>query len=265
MAEQTPVVFIHGLWVHSAAWQNWITLYEKSGYSATAPGWPGDGPSVAITRSNPDAVGNKGIADIYDHYAAYIRTLPQLPIVVGHSFGGLIAQKLLADGLAVAAVAIDPAPIKGVKKVPLAQIRTAIPVVSKKANKTRAVSLTERQFRFGFGNAMTKAESRELFAKFAIPGPGKPLFEVTSAGKDPKSPAEVNTAKSDRGPLLIIGGGKDHTVPQIVAEQAFGLYAASKAVTDLTVFPDRGHALVFDSRWAEIANSTLVWLKRQGL
>ncbi|GAB3607064.1 alpha/beta fold hydrolase [Conyzicola nivalis] len=265
MTEQTPVVFIHGLWIHSKAWQNWVTLYEKSGYAATAPGWPGDGASVPSTRSNPTAVADKGINDIYDTYAAYIRTLPQKPIVVGHSFGGLVAQKLLADGLAVAAVAIDPAPIKGVKKVPLSQIRTAIPVVSKKANKTRSVSLTERQFRYGFGNALSKQESRDLFQQFAIPGPGKPLFEVTSAAKDPKSPAAVNTAKADRGPLLIIGGGKDHTVPQIVAEQAFGLYASSAAITDLEVFPDRGHSLVFDSRWAEVAQTTLRWLKRQGL
>jgi len=265
MADKAPVVFIHGLWIHSQAWQDWIDLYAEAGYSSTAPGWPGDAATVQATRNNPSAVANKGIADIYDGYAAYIKTLPEKPIVVGHSFGGLIAEKLLANGLATAAIAIDPAPIKGVKKVPLAQVRTAIPVISKKKNKTGAVSLTEKQFRFGFGNAISKAESSALFAKFTIPGPGKPLFEVTSAGKDPQSPAAVDTAASNRGPLLIIGGGKDHTVPLVVAQQAYELYANSRAVTDFETFPDRGHALVLDSRWAEVAKSTLNWLKRQGL
>ena len=172
----------------------------------------------------------------------------------------MIAQKLLAKGLATHAVAIDPGPIKGVTKVPLAQIRTALPVLRRKSNRHEAVALSARQFRYGFGNAISADEARKLYDSFAIPGPGRPLFEVTSSKKDPDSPAAVDTTTGDRGPLLIIGGGKDHTVPEVVARQAYELYAQSPAVTDYHVFPDRGHSLVFDSGWREVADYTVGWL-----
>jgi non-heme chloroperoxidase len=261
----TPVLLIHGLWIHSASWQNWMQAYQQAGYRPSAPGWPGDGASVAETRRNAAALANRGIEEITESYRRVIDGLEAAPVVIGHSFGGLIAQKLLAEGYARAAVAIDPGQIKGVKPVPLAQIRSGLPVLSRPGNKKRAVALTGKQFRYAFGNAVPQAESDELFERWAIPGPGRPLFEASSANFSKTSPAAVDTKKQDRGPLLIIGGGKDHTVPEKVAKAAYKLYAGSSAVTDYQSFPDRGHSLAFDHGWREIADFTLSWLRRQGI
>jgi alpha-beta hydrolase superfamily lysophospholipase len=261
MAAQ-PVVFIHGLWIHTQAWEPWAQLYRDSGYEPILAGWPGDAPTVDAARAHPDAVAGYGLAEIAEHYTKIIADLPQRPVVVGHSFGGLIAQQLLASGHSSHAVAIDPGPIKGVTKVPLSQIRAAIPILRKKSNRERAISLTERQFRYSFGNAITKDEARELFQRWAIPGPARPLFEVTSAKKDAASPAAVDTAASDRGPLLITGGGKDHQVPEVVTRQAYDLYGGSTAVTSYHVFADRGHSLVIDHGWREVADYTLAWLSQ---
>jgi hypothetical protein len=174
-------------------------------------------------------------------------------------------QKLLAQDAAAAAIAIDPGQIKGVKPLPFAQIRSGLPVLSRPGNKKRAVTLTRKQFRYGFGNALSESESGELFDRYAIPGPGKPLFEASAANFKKASPAAVDTRKKDHGPLLITGGGKDHTVPEVVARAACKLYAGSGAVTDYHAFPDRGHSLVLDHGWREIADYTLSWLASQDL
>jgi pimeloyl-ACP methyl ester carboxylesterase len=220
---------------------------------------------VTETRKNAAAVAGKGIDDITSGYLDVIRHLPARPVVIGHSFGGLIAQKLLSAGAAVAAIAIDPAQIKGVKPVPFAQIRSGLPVLSRPGNRKRAVALTRKQFRYGFGNALSERESGELFDKWAIPGPGKPLFEASAANFAKSSPAAVDARRQDRGPLLIIGGGKDHTVPEKVARAAYQLYSGSGAVTEYHVFPDRGHSLVLDHGWREVADLTVSWLSSQDL
>jgi non-heme chloroperoxidase len=265
MSTSTPVVLIHGLWIHADSWQNWSDLYRQAGYDPIAPGWPGDGETVAATRRGADAVADRGIEEITASYRRVIDALGAQPVVIGHSFGGLIAQKLLAEGYARAAVAVDPGQIKGVKPVPLAQIRSGLPVLANPGNKRKAVSLTRRQFRYSFGNAVPQAESDELFDRWTIPGPGRPLFEASTANFSKTSAAAVDTKKNDRGPLLIIGGGKDHTVPESVAKAAHKLYAASTATTDYHSFPDRGHCLVFDHGWRDVADYTLAWLNRQGI
>jgi pimeloyl-ACP methyl ester carboxylesterase len=261
----TPVVFIHGLWIHPTAWQPWQALFSEAGYETSAPGWPGDKATVAETRNNLAGLAGVGIEDITAAYRAHIATLPSKPIVIGHSFGGLIAQKLLAAGDAVAAIAIDPGQIKGVKPLPFAQIRSGLPVLKSPGNKKKAISLTAKQFRYGFGNAISESESNALHARWSIPGPGRPLFEASAANFKKVSPAGVDTKKSDRGPLLFIAGGQDHTVPEVVVKAAYGLYADSKAVTDLRVFPDRGHSLVLDSGWRAVADASLEWLASQSL
>lgn len=258
---RTPVVLIHGLWLHATSWQPWLDTYRQAGYDPYAPGWTGERESVAATRAAPEAVAGLGVAEITAGYQEFIATLPAPPIVIGHSFGGLVAQKLLASGAAAAAVAIDPAPIRGVKKLPLAQIRSALPVLIRPANKRRAVSLTRRQFRYGFANAVGRAEADDLYRRWTIPGPGRPIFELTAAAKDPGSPTAVDTAAA-RGPLLIIGGGADHTVPEVVAREAYELYAGSGAVTEYHAFPGRGHSLVLDRGWRDVADHTLEWLGR---
>jgi non-heme chloroperoxidase len=265
MSTSAPVLFVHGLWIHADSWRNWSDLYRQAGYGPVAPGWPGDGETVADTRRNPAALADRGLEEITEGYRRAIDKLEAAPVVIGHSFGGLVAQKLLAEGRARAAVAIDPGQIRGVKPVPLAQIRAGLPVLSRPGNKKKAVSLTRKQFRYAFGNAIPQAESDELYDRWTIPGPGRPLFEASSANFSKSSPAAVDTGKHDRGPLLIIGGGQDHTVPEKVAKAAYRLYAGSAAVTDYQSFPDRGHSLAFDHGWREIADCSLSWLERQGL
>ena len=258
-----PVLFIHGLWIHSSAWQPWVERYRRAGYDPVVAGWPGDGETVEDTRRRADRVGGYGVAEVVKHYAELIARLPQPPVVVGHSFGGLIAQRLLDDGHAVAAVAIDPAPIKGVTKLPLSQIRSTLPVLRSRSNREGAVTLTERQFRYAIANAIPRDEAHDLYERWSIPAPGKPLFEVVGAKKDPASPTAVDTANARRGPLLIIGGGRDHIVAESVSWAAADLYARSNAVTDYHVFADRGHSLVIDSRWREVADYTIGWINAQ--
>jgi non-heme chloroperoxidase len=265
MSTGSTVLFIHGLWLHADSWQPWIDLFREAGYDPAAPGWPGDPETVEEARANPDAIADHGIDDVVAHYAKIIGGLDAPPILVGHSFGGMIAQKLLGQDLAAAAIAIDAAQIKGVLPLPLSALRSTLPVFKNPANKHKAVSLTAEQFRYAFGNAIPPTESDELFDRWTIPGPGRPLFEASTANFSRTSPAAVDTRKNDRGPLLIIGGGKDHTVPEVVARAAYNLYAGSRATTDYQSFPDRGHSLVFDHGWREIADFTLAWLNRQGI
>ena len=264
-AADIPVVFVHGLWLHADSWSNWADLFRGAGYEPSAPGWPGDGNTVEDTRREPDRVAGYGIDDVVRHHAQIIETLDRKPIVIGHSFGGLIAQRLLGEGRAAAAVGIDAAPIKGVVRLPLSALRVASVAVRNPANKKRAVSLTREQFRYGFGNAIPRAESDELYDRWAIPSPGKPLFEAAFANFALRSPAKVDTENASRGPLLLTAGGKDHTVPAAITRSTSKLYRKSSAVTDFKEFPDRGHTLALDSGWREVADSVLAWLKAHSL
>ena len=261
----TPVVFVHGLWLHADSWQPWVAVFNESGYAARALGWPGDGDTVADTRANPDRVAGHGIADVVAHHAHEIGKLDRKPIVVGHSFGGLIAQRLLSGGFAVAAVAIDPAPAKGVLYLPPSALRVASIALRNPGNRNGAVALTKDQFRYGFGNALSETESDELWEQWNIPSPGKPLFEGALANVEPHSPAAVDRKSTTRGPLLITAGGKDHTVPATISKQTQKLYSKSTAVTDLRTFADRGHSLTIDKGWREVADSVLGWLGEHGL
>jgi pimeloyl-ACP methyl ester carboxylesterase len=261
----TPVLFIHGLWIHASAWQPWIEHFDAAGYDASAPGWPGDPDTVEAARANPDALANKGIDDVAGHYAAIIRELPAPPIVIGHSFGGMIAEKLLGQGHGAAAVAIDPAQIKGVLPLPLAQLRSALPVLGNPANLHKAVSLTQKEFRYGFGNAVTEEESNELFDKWTIPSPARPLFQAAVANFVLHSEAKVNTGNEARGPLLLISGAEDHTVPDVVTRSTLKQYRDSAAVTELKQFAGRGHSLTIDKGWREVAEAVLTWLKDNGV
>ncbi|MFE7406801.1 alpha/beta hydrolase [Isoptericola sp. NPDC057559] len=263
---KTPVVFIHGLWIHATAWQPWIDLFAEHGYAPSAPGWPGDADTVEGTRADPDRLNGVGIEQICRHYADHIEALGTKPVVVGHSFGGLIAQELLANGFAVAGVAIDPAPIKGVKILPFSQLRAGFPVLGNPANKGRTVSLTAKQFRYGFGNAVTPEESDALHEAWTIPGPGRPLFEDATANFVRNSPAAVDTHSAVRGPLLLVSGTEDHTVPSSVTQAVHRLYADnSSSVTEYREFEGRGHSLTIDSGWRDVADATLEWLTSKGL
>src|SRR5579862_7421724 len=261
----TPVVFVHGLWLHSDSWGAWVDRFREAGYEPQAPGWPGDGSTVEETRANPDAVAGHGISDVVEHYSEIIQALEAKPVLVGHSFGGLIVQRLLGNGLGAAGVAIDAAPIKGVLVLPRSSLKVASVALKNPANRSKAVSLTEDEFRFGFGNAVTAEESKELFDRWTIPSPGKPLFEAAVANFSPHSPARVNTSNSTRGPLLLTAGGRDNTVPASITRATLKQYRHSTAVTDLHEFPDRGHSLCIDAGWGDVAGVVLDWLRKQSL
>jgi non-heme chloroperoxidase len=258
-----PVVFIHGLWLHATSWAPWVELFQTAGYTPLAPGWPGELDTVEEARSHPDQVAGKGIDDVVEHYTQIIRGLDAQPVVIGHSFGGLIAQRLLGDDLAAAAVAIDAAPIKGVIFLPPSALRVASIALRKPANRNNAVALTPEQFRYGFANALPAGEATELYDRWTIPSPGKPLFEAATANLSSRSPAKVNTGNKTRGPLLLTAGGHDHTVPAAITRSTRKLYHKSPAVTDLREFNDRGHSLTIDHGWREIADEALSWLSQR--
>jgi pimeloyl-ACP methyl ester carboxylesterase len=264
-AIRTPVVFIHGLWLHASSWDPWIDRFAEEGYAPVAPGWPGDPATVELARANPDSIADHGIEEVTAHYAGLIGKLPAPPVIIGHSFGGMIAEKLLGENLGAAAIAIDAAQIKGVLPLPLSALRSTLPVFKNPANAHRAVSLTAEQFRYSFGNAVPAEESDALYERWVIPAPGKPLFEAAGANFAPHSPAKVDTGNSERGPLLLIMGGRDHTVPEAITKSTLKQYRGSDAVTDLAEFPDRGHSLTIDSGWRAVAGECLSWLAKQGM
>jgi pimeloyl-ACP methyl ester carboxylesterase len=232
-----PVVFIHGLWLHASSWQPWHQLSAEAGHEPSAPSWPGDADTAEATRASPDSVANHGIDDATSHYAKIIDGSPAPPILTGHSFGGLIAEKLPGMDRGAAAIAIDAAQIKGVPQLPLAQLRGTLPVFANPANRHKAVSLTATEFRHSFGNALPEEESTAPYERWTIPSPARPLFEAAAAAFSPHSPAKVDAANQHRGPLLTTGG-KDHTVPEVITKSTLKQYRHSDAVTDLVEFTD---------------------------
>lgn len=258
-----PVVFVHGLWLHASSWGPWADKFSKAGYEPVAPGWPGEPSTVEGARSDPASVAGHGINDVVEHFAKVINGLSEPPVVIGHSFGGLIAQKLLGQDRASAAVAIDPAPIKGVLATPPSALKVASIALKSPGNRDLAVALTAEQFRYGFGNAVGRQESDDLFKQWAVPSPGKPLFEAAFANFSPNSPAKVNTRNKTRGPLLVTAGGQDHTVPPAVSTSTRKQYHRSPAITDFVEFNDRGHSLTIDHGWEEIADYALDWLGKR--
>lgn len=262
--KSTPVIFIHGLWMHADSWRPWLEVFREAGYHAMAPSWPGVPLTVKEARAHPETMPGIGLDEIIDHYSLVIQTLDTKPIVVGHSTGGIVAQALLGLGLASACIAIDPAPIKGVLPLPLSSLRVAATGLKNPANRMHnPIALTQEEFRYGFGNALSEQESDDLYQRLAVPSPGRPLFQIAFANFTPKSSTKVNTQNPTRGPLLLISGGKDHTVPPVVVQATRKLYANSPAVTDFKSFPDRGHSLTIDHGWREVAEIALEWLDTQ--
>jgi pimeloyl-ACP methyl ester carboxylesterase len=260
-----PVVFIHGLWLHGESWTNWIEFFRANGYDASAASWPGDAENTEATRRNPAALAGRGVTEIANHIARQLTAFKQQPILIGHSFGGLLAQNLLGRNLAAAAIAIDPAPIKGVPELPLSVLKSTLPVLGNPFNIKRAVSLTAQQFRFGFTNAVPEQEARELYAKYAMPAPGRPLFQAATATFNPNSETRVNVDNGTRGPLLLVSGADDNTVPPVLVKSTLKAYSKSAAVTEFKEFAGRGHSLVIDNGWKELAEFCLAWLKNKGL
>jgi non-heme chloroperoxidase len=258
----TPVVFVHGLWLLPSSWDRWAGVFEEAGYTALTPGWPADPETVEEARARPEVFAQKTVKQVADHFDDLIRKLSSKPAVIGHSFGGLITQILAGRGLAVASVAIDPAPFRGVLPLPISALKSASPVLGNPANRNRAIPLTYEQFRFAFANAVSEREAKELYDTFAVPTPGAPLFQAATANLNPWTEAKVDTKNPDRGPLLIISGEKDNTVPWAIANASYKRQKRNQGVTEIAKIPNRGHALTIDSGWREVADTALGFVKR---
>ena len=263
MKSTKTIVFIHGLWMHSSTWLQWMDYFNEQGYKTLNPGWPGDAETVVECRENPQDIANRGVTEIVDSYAKIIATLPEPPIVIGHSFGGLIAQILLGQNLASGCIAIDPAPMKGVWQLPLSVLKASFSVLGNPFNFKKANSLTFKQFCYAFANAIPKEEARELYDRWAIPAPCKPLFQAAAASFG-GSETRVDTENTKRGPLLITGGEKDNQAPPIMGKESIKKYNSS-VISDFKLFKGRGHSIAIDNGWKEIAEYSLTWLKKNGL
>jgi pimeloyl-ACP methyl ester carboxylesterase len=261
-ADRTPVVFIHGLWLLPSSWDRWAALFKEAGYWALTPGWPDDPETVEEAKAHPEVFAHKTIRQVADHFADVIGQLKKKPAVIGHSFGGLLTQMLAGRGLSAASVAIDPAPFRGVLPLPFSALKSASPVIGNPANRNRAIPLTYEQFRFAFANAVSEDEAKELYDTFAVPASGVPLFQAASANLNPWTEAKVDSKNPDRGPLLIISGEKDHTVPWSIANASYKRQKRNEGVTEITEMPNRGHALVIDNGWREVADKALAFVQR---
>ena len=259
---RTPVVFVHGLWLLPSSWDRWATVFEEAGYTALTPDWPDDPETVEEAKAHPEVFAHKSVKQVADHFDYLIRRLTKKPAVIGHSFGGLLTQILAGRGLAAASVAIDPAPFRGVLPLPISALKSASPVLANPANRNRAVPLTYEQFRFAFANAVDEEEAKQLYETFAVPASGVPLFQAAAANFNPWTEAKVDTKNPDRGPLLIIDGEKDHTVPWAIANASYKKQQRNDAVTEIVKVPNRGHSLTIDSGWREVADQAMGFVKR---
>jgi pimeloyl-ACP methyl ester carboxylesterase len=259
---KTPVVFIHGLWLLPSSWDNWAALFEEAGYAAVTPVWPDDPETVEEARANPDVFAKKTLRQIADHTAEVIGELTKKPAVMGHSTGGLLAQMIADRGLSAATVAIDPGPFRGVLPLPISALRSAMPVLKNPLNRGRAITLTLDQFKYGWANALSEEEAEQLYETYHVAAPGVALMQMANANVNPATEAKVDTKNPDRGPLLIIDGEKDHTVPWAIANASFKRQQRNEGVTEIEKIPNRGHSLTIDSGWREVAERALAFVKR---
>jgi non-heme chloroperoxidase len=259
---RTPVVFIHGLWLLPSSWDRWAEVFRGAGYAPISAGWPDDPETVAEANEHPEVFAGKTVGQVADHYAEVIGLLGKQPAVIGHSFGGLLAMILAGRGLSNVTVAIDAAPFQGVLPLPISALRSASPVLSNPANRHKAIPLTFEQFHYAFANAVDEAEARKLYDEYAVPAPGAPLFQAAVANFNPWSEVKVDHENPYRGPLLIVSGEKDHTVPPTISNYAYKLQQKNTGVTEFASIPGRGHSLTIDSGWLEVCNTSLAFVER---
>jgi len=256
-----PVVFVHGLWLLPSSWDNWRALFDDNGYASIAPGWPGDPATVEEARANPEVFAGKMVQGVTDHYLEVIDALDQAPAVIGHSFGGLIAQKIAGAGVAAVTVSIDNAPFQGVLPLPVSALKSAAPVLTNPTNYGKAVSLTLEQFTYGWANLLDEDEAKHLWETYHVPAPGAPLFEAAVANFNPFSQTKVDSKNPERGPLLLISGQGDNTVPWAIMEATYNLQAKNVGVTEITKIANRGHSLTIDHGWREVADTALAFVQ----
>jgi non-heme chloroperoxidase len=258
----TPVVFIHGLWLLPSSWAAWAEFFAQAGYAPLTPDWPDDPVTVEAARAEPEVLAGKSLNQIADHTGEVIQALDAKPVVMGHSTGGLVAQMLAGRGLAAATVAIDPGIFRGVLPLPLSVLKGVGPLLVDPRTRGRAITLTFDQFRFGWANALDEAEARQLYDEFHVAGSGMALVQMGNANLNFRTEAKVDTKNPDRGPLLIIDGEKDHTVPWAIANAAYKLQRRNPGVTEIVKMPNRGHSLTIDHGWRQVARTALSFVQR---
>ncbi len=258
----TPAVFIHGLWLLPSSWDRWAEVFAQAGYTPVLPGWPDDPETVDEANAHPEVFAGKTVGQVADHLSDLVGKLNKKPAVIGHSFGGLLTQIIAGRGLAAVSVAIDPAPFRGVLPLPVSALKSAGPVLGNPANRSRAVPLTYEQFRYAFANAVSEEEAKELYNTYAVPAAGVPLFQAATANFNPWTEVKVNSRNPERGPLLLISGEKDHTVPWAIANASYKKQKRNEGVTEIVEIPGRGHALTIDSGWREVCDTALAFVKR---
>ena len=259
---RTPAVFIHGLWLLPSSWDRWAELFEEAGYAAVTPSWPDDPDTVEEARANPEVLAKKTLGQVADHTAEVIGALDKKPAVLGHSTGGLLAQILADRGLSAVTVAIDPGPFRGVLPLPVAALRSAAPVLTNPLNRGRAVTLTPDQFKYGWANALSEDETKQLYETYHVAAPGVALMQMANANLNPWTEAKLDPKNPDRGPLLIMDGEKDHTVPWAIANASYKRQRHNPGVTEIVKVPNRGHSLTIDSGWREVAEQALAFVQR---
>jgi non-heme chloroperoxidase len=264
-SDRRPVVFVHGLWLLAGSWDRWRALFEAKGYATVAVDWPRDAATVEEARRDDQALAGTSVGDVADHVDEVASGLTRKPVLVGHSFGGLLVQMVAGRGRADGTVSIDPAPSRGVLPLPFSALKAAFPVLGNPANRSKAVLLSFDQFRYGFANAVSEEEAHQLYDAFHVPAPGRPLFQAATANLDPRTVARVDKRNPARGPLLVISGEKDHIVPFALANAAFKQLRKNPNTTEIVEIPGVGHSLVIDSHWEEVADASLAFLTRQGL
>jgi non-heme chloroperoxidase len=258
----TPVVFIHGLWLLPSSWDNWAEFFKKAGYAPLTPDWPDDPETVEEARANPEVLAGKKLGEVADHTAEVITGLERKPAVMGHSTGGLLAQLIADRGLSAATVAIDPGPFRGVLPLPYSTLKVSAPILRNPLNRGRAITLTFDQFKYGWANALDEEEARRLYDTYHVAAPGVALMQMANANLNPFTEAKIDTKNPERGPLLIIEGDDDHTVHPAIAKAAYKRQRRNEGVTELKTIPNRGHALTIDSGWREVAQTALDFVKR---
>ncbi len=259
---RTPVVFIHGLWLLPSSWARWETVFEQAGYAPLSPGWPDDPDTVEQARARPEVFAGKTVGQVADHYSAVIEKLDRQPAVVGHSFGGLLAQIVAGRGLSAATVAINAAPFRGVLPLPLSALRAASPVIGNPLNRRRAVPLTYDQFRYAFANAVGEQEAQRLYTEFAVPASGRPLFQAATANVNPWTEAKADYKNPHRGPMLVVSGERDNTAPPAITNAIYRKQRTNSGVTETVTMPGRGHSLVIDDGWGEVCDVSLNFIRR---
>ena len=259
------VVLINGLWMTAISWENWVRRYTDRGFRVLAKSWPGMDVDINELRRNPAPIAGLGITEIVEHYEKIIREMDSAPIIIGHSFGGLITQILVDRGLGAAGVAIAPAPVKGIMFLPFSTLKVSFPALSNPANNHRALPLSPEQFHYAFTNNLSEEESLAVYNRYAVPGPDHVLFQAAFANFNPHAATAVDFQNDARAPLLLISGGKDHVSPASVVEANFKLYRKSKAVTEYKEFPERTHYTLGQQGWEEVADYALDWALRHSM